>query len=522
MKNQNSSSDPLKRLGRKKLRNLAKKNKIKNIHLKSPSALRRAIRRAEARKQKGLTPNVKRRAVQQADERRQEELKAYQEHRFRYLYAPSRFAHMGTHEEYLLEKDDDLNLPDFYLENELRVLPVDPWQYYVYWDFEPVLLEKVKQYLAWEESFVLRSYDVTSIAFDGSNAHSSWDAICHPLVREWYINSPVHDRHICVELGVVLEAGFLPLLRSNTIYIPPATVSPVRRDLFGRFIPRQEAPAVVAVPTPLLPQNPPQPVVPASQQIADVFFQPYIPTPILLHPRPQPQRVLDYATMPRYLPEHLVPPVSQTGPVFHSEPGVAMPVVLPSAPAADSVRTPSPASPESLSESQPETFWQHREARWSDVQDRAAAQLAGRESIHQALGLEPGTEIRWFSELPTELSPLIFEQWITDPYDQAMFVSYSIWPWEMTEYLPLGASDWTLRKFLGASLFSWFRPAGSERMLRWRSFPGASEGLRWLRPVGASERAWSGSLQPPTFREGSAWYAWPQRLLNYSGRGIFS
>ncbi|PIQ28988.1 hypothetical protein COW36_18690 [bacterium (Candidatus Blackallbacteria) CG17_big_fil_post_rev_8_21_14_2_50_48_46] len=510
-KNENSPSDPLKKMGRKKLRHLARKHKIKNPHLKSPAALRRAIRRAEAREQ-GVEikqkPSSKTQA-ELADERRQAELKAYQEHRFRYLYAPSRFAHTGTHEEYLLEKDEELNLPDFYTENEIKILPVDPWQYYLYWDFDTATLEKVKQYLAWEETFVLRSYDVTSIAFDGSNAHSSWDAICHPLIREWYINSPVHDRHVCVELGVMLEDGFVPLLRSNTVYIAPAGVSPIRRDLFAKFIPQPSAPAVIAVP-PVRPQIAARPMAP---QMAEAFFQPFTPTPVLLHPRPEPKRMLDFATAPRFIPENLMPPSEPArpvpAPVQPVQAPVTWPVSEPSTPAAEPVLV-------------PETVWQSREARWSEAEDAEAARAAGRESIRQSLGVPEGTEIRWFSELPAELSPIIFEQWITDPYDQAMFVSYSIWPWEMTEYLPLGASDWTLRKFLGASLFSWFTPGGSERMLRWQQFPGASEGSRWLRPVGASERSWSGSLQPPAAREGSAWHAWPQRPLNYSGRGLFA
>jgi len=530
MKNENAPSDPLRGLGRKKLRKLARKNKIKNPQLKSPAALRRAIRRAEKRHQaEGQTPSTQAKAKSPEAllaERRKAELQAYQEHRLRYLYAPSKFTHMGTHEEFLLEKDEELNLPDYYNENQLRLLPVDPWQYYLYWDFDSETLEIVKEHLAEEAVFVLRSYDITSIAFDGSNAHGSWDAVCHPLIREWYISSPVHDRHVCVELGFLDGLkGFNPLLRSNTTYIPPAGVSPLRRDLFAQFIPQAMASHPQRPPSP--PAKRVQPVAtetPAvKSQVADAFFLPFVPTPHLLNPRPEPRRVLDFATAPRFIPKNSVPisQVTVPAPQAGRKENLAETVPPPAPVLWSNAETDSPPPPSS-DNGYAETTWQQREARWSEAIDAENAQNAGRESIRQSLGIPHGTEIRWFSELPSELTPMIFEQWITDPYDQAMFVSYSIWPWEMSEYLPLGASDWVQRKFLGASLFSWFKPAGSERMVRWQQFPGASEGARWMRPVGASEHAWSGSHQPPGQREGSVWHLWPQRPLNYSGRGLFA
>jgi hypothetical protein len=532
MKNENSASDPLRRLGRKKLRNLARKRKVKNAHLKSPAALRRAVRRAEKRSQEaGLQTPAQTKSTQKTQEqilaeRRQAEILAYQEHRLRYLYAPSRFAHTGTHEEYLLEKDEELNLPDYYSEDQLRVLPVDPWQYYLYWDFDAETLESVKKYLAQEATFVLRSYDVTSIAFDGKNALSSWDTVCHPLVREWYISSPLQDRHICVELGIANTIkGFVPFLRSNTTYIPPAGVSSVRRDLFAQFVPHESA--LLQNQQSLLQksaaQSPKLPVAEKteSSRVVDAFFQPFVPSPVLLNPRPQPQQALSAATAPHFTPRNLVPLTDFAAPQPRFQQQRSDLLAQPNDTDFEIFSQAAKQEPLSEDHGYLESSWEHREARWSENQDEAAAQAAGRESIQQSLGLAEGTEVRWFSELPAELSPIIFQEWITDPYDQAMFVSYSIWPWEMTEYLPLGASDWAQRKFLGASLFSWFRPAGSERMVRWQQFPGASEGRRWLRPIGASERAWSGSLQPPALREGSAWSAWPQRPLNYSGRGLF-
>jgi len=142
-------------------------------------------------------------------------------------------------------------------------------------------------------------------------------------------------------------------------------------------------------------------------------------------------------------------------------------------------------------------------------------QEGGQESIQEWLGVPH--EIRWLSDLPTGMSAQFFEHWVTDPYDRAVMISYSIWPWEMTEYLPMGASDWTLRKFLGASLFSWYSPGGSERLL-WGQRPlGASELQQWVQPQGASENAWSGSIQTTQEPQTSAWYLWP---INQSGKGL--
>ena len=160
---------------------------------------------------------------------------------------------------------------------------------------------------------------------------------------------------------------------------------------------------------------------------------------------------------------------------------------------------------------------------WTEKDVITYLKEGGSVTLTQWLGLPH--EIRWLSDLPMGMSPVLFEHWIDNPYDRALMISYSIWPWEMTEYLPLGASDWTLRKFLGASLFSWFTPGGSERVRWWQKPEGASEQMRWLRPIGASELSWSGGLQTADRPEQSAWHLWPApasgRGRTESGAGLF-
>lgn len=533
--------DPLRNLGKKALRRLAQQYKIKHFYRKSPAALRRAIRRAQEREQQlleagakpGQTPkaNLKPLSPEElADRKRREELKAYEEHRLRYLFMPSRFVHKGTHEEFLLEKDEDIELPDFYQQDELVAMPVDPHRFYVYWDFAEETLYDVRSWLAEDAPFLLRIHDVTAIVFNGSNALASWDATCHPLVREWYLNAPVNGRNLIVELGVVLPGGFRPVLRSNPMFVPPAGVATVTSDVFAHFVPGQ-------------PRETDQQLKPVTSEAdlphrpetsAHVFFQEYVPTPVRFHPAPPPKQVLTRTLdMPAALPVLQVnTPEPPAAPVFpaaeladshdrhqeHHETRretriVASEPIPVRVPIEQPAPSPVPIRMEPVSGS----------AEWTEQDVLRYLSEGGSVTLQEWLGLPHA--IRWLSDMPIGMSPVFFQSWLTDPYDQAMMISYSIWPWELTEYLPLGASDEILRRFLGASLFSWFTPGGSERMGWWQGPSGASEGIRWLQPMGASELSWSGSVQPGEKPGRSAWTLWPApvsgRGLNDSGSGLF-
>ena len=537
---QEQTEDNLKNLNKKALRRLARKYKIKHYYRKSPASLRRAIRRAMARKgdiqtavsaleiteskkeNKALSPQ------ELAEKRRREALKAYEEHRLRYLFNPSRFVYKGTHEDYILDDEKELELPDFYQEDELVAMPIDPMRFYMYWDFAEETLYDVRSWLAEETPFILRVHDVTGLVFDGKNAHNSWEVPCHPLVREWYLDTPVSGRNILVEMGVLLAEGFHSILRSNTIYIPAESVSSVKRDVFAHFVPVQ------------VKETDPEPVIaeaviaeavvpeaelalpPRSESSAHAFFQAYTPDPVIYDPAPPPQRIMDVSAPLNFEPLRAVMPH------FDTQPG---------APGDDAQRQgwdaalPPLRQRQSVAPQQPQTVWEpvweSEPASGSEFAGQTTSNeemgeylsSAGQEQVQNWLGVPH--EIRWLSDLPMGMSPVFYEQWITDPYDRAVVISYSIWPWELTEYLPLGSSDWTLRKFLGASLFSWYRPGGSERMRWWQRPVGASERSSWFRPEGASERSWSGTQQAEREQKVHPWYLWP-RPVNQSGRGLFA
>lgn len=533
--------DPLRRLGKKALRRLARQYKIKHFYRKSPASLRRAIRRAQLRSEQaaGITPLT---PEELADQRRAAEVKAFEEHRLRYLFLPSRFVHKGTHEEYLLEKDEDIELPDYYQENELTAMPIDPYRFYVYWDFDEDTLYDVRSWLAEDNIFQLRIHDVSSLVFDGSNAHQSWESSCHPLVREWYLNAPVNGRDLIVELGVVLPTGFRVLLSSNPLYVPPATVSPVTGDVFARFVPGQPLPTDELRPVPETPVPQPKP-----ETSAHLFFQEYVPTPVQFNPAPPPRQILRHVPNQRPvqanpdpsfipdtplhqpgfapaqpLPQPVPQPFPQQGrqplpqPVQISEPAewvaVREQIEAPQTESRFEIQTDGQPGPESGEQS------------WTEADVIRYLSEGGSMTLHEWLGLPH--EIRWLSDMPMGMSPIFFEHWIDNPYDRALMISYAIWPWEITEYLPLGSSDWTLRKFLGASLFSWYRPGGSERMVWWQQPLGGSEGIRWERPLGSSDISWSGDLQISNQPGRSAWELWPapsssRGLHTDSGVGFF-
>lgn len=558
--------DPLRALSSRVLRQIARHLKIKHYYRKSPSKLRRGITRdctqrhpentqaeiqrlvnqftAEPIKKsaaptlavtpdKPATPPVKNlRALEEAVEDRQAaERKAIEEHRLRYLFSPSRFVHKGTHEDFILEKDEEIELPDYYAESELVALPIDPYRFYVYWDFDAARQAEVEGLLTQApDVFMLRVSDVTGIVYNGSNAHSKTLEPCNPLIKEWYLNTQQHDRNLCIELGYRHAKGFEVLLRSNTVYIPPATVSPIRQDKFAQFVPARP------VATDRLMEDSHRPLTlpagdrenAAAESLVGAFFEPYQPTSIQFNPAPPASPVatpaMVRAAQRAFVPEPPTDPApgkntQLTPPAVNWRPAPSRAVFLkqPEAPRTEAMTFERPVTVNAQGDQSTRGFNQEETESW-------LSEAGGRE-IKNWLGLP--YDVRWFSDFPTDALPMMFEQWITDPYDQALMISYAIWPWEITEYLPLGASDAMLQKFLGASLFSWFRQAGSERMVRWQTQPGGSEQIHWLRPQGASEHYWSGSLQPQRQQHVHPWESWPPAptanaaLSLASGSGFF-
>ena len=111
------------------------------------------------------------------------------------------------------------NLPEGYADNRIRLLPRDPRWLYTYWDVTNEHKEQARRQGG--KFLCLRLYDVTGIAFDGTNARAMWEQEVHELARNWYLHVPAPGRHYCVEIGYRgAQADWLPLARSNVVMAP--------------------------------------------------------------------------------------------------------------------------------------------------------------------------------------------------------------------------------------------------------------------------------------------------------------
>lgn len=112
--------------------------------------------------------------------------------------------------------------------DEIVALLISPTKVFVYWR-----LSFNKQHLVtffYNRTFnnmkkVLRIYDITSIIFNGQNAHQVQEILLPEESNNWILKGMKPNRCYCIEFGVkASEHEFLPLLRSNSIHIPRNSV----------------------------------------------------------------------------------------------------------------------------------------------------------------------------------------------------------------------------------------------------------------------------------------------------------
>ena len=120
-------------------------------------------------------------------------------------------------------------LPESYGVTEMVLLPVDSHWIFAYWEVTPQVLSDLMSRLGPRASggrYVLRIYDVTTIEFNGSNAHSSFDLPVDLSAKSWYINLWSSEKSLVGDLGYLLSDGqFLLLVRSNVVQTARAGVS---------------------------------------------------------------------------------------------------------------------------------------------------------------------------------------------------------------------------------------------------------------------------------------------------------
>ncbi|UKS64038.1 DUF4912 domain-containing protein [Rossellomorea marisflavi] len=95
---------------------------------------------------------------------------------------------------------------------------------YCYWMIPENWLKHTSEQLSVsgeDHPFVLRLYDVTSIAFDGHNQHSHMDTYVPAKENGWFVSGLRENRSYCMDIGWKLEDGtFLAFTRSNVIHTP--------------------------------------------------------------------------------------------------------------------------------------------------------------------------------------------------------------------------------------------------------------------------------------------------------------
>jgi len=115
-------------------------------------------------------------------------------------------------------------IPTSYSKDEIIIQVRDPWWMHAYWELTASILDRLRHELG--DIFnsakrVLRVYDVSSINFDGSNAHHYFDIEVSHYANSWYIDTQGPGRSWCVDLGLKLSDGrFITIVRSNVVTMP--------------------------------------------------------------------------------------------------------------------------------------------------------------------------------------------------------------------------------------------------------------------------------------------------------------
>jgi hypothetical protein len=133
--------------------------------------------------------------------------------------------------EELQRVDEELPaLPESYGENRIVLLPRDLSWLFAYWDLSEEYKEAARA--AGGSVLALRLYDVTGVAFDGTNARAMVEHECAEWARSWYLPTPNTDRDFIVEIGYRGADQWFPLARSNKVSVPSDQPSTWIKDDF--------------------------------------------------------------------------------------------------------------------------------------------------------------------------------------------------------------------------------------------------------------------------------------------------
>lgn len=116
------------------------------------------------------------------------------------------------------------DFPPGYGEDKIVLQIRDSWWIHAYWEIVSGTMDKLKNRLGssfFSAKTVLRVYDVTQVAFDGTNAHRFFDVEVGTYASSWYIDTAGPGRSWCVDIGLLLPSGeFILIARSNIVHTP--------------------------------------------------------------------------------------------------------------------------------------------------------------------------------------------------------------------------------------------------------------------------------------------------------------
>jgi hypothetical protein len=130
------------------------------------------------------------------------------------------------------------NAPADRIPTRLAVMTVNPYLLHAYWQISVPDLDQVQGALG--ESMeharpVLRFYDITSILFDGTNAHETFDVEVDLRTMAWDVPIWSADKSYVIDLGYkTSDDRFYQIVRSNIVHVPRAEPSPRLADRYLR------------------------------------------------------------------------------------------------------------------------------------------------------------------------------------------------------------------------------------------------------------------------------------------------
>lgn len=116
-------------------------------------------------------------------------------------------------------------LPDSYGKTRIVLQIRDPYWGHVYWEIGPETRSELRTRLGEagyaKAVYLLRIYDVTGRAFNGSNAAGYQDLMVLESANSWYLHLGKADHEYVVDLGIITPSGiFIVIARSSRARTP--------------------------------------------------------------------------------------------------------------------------------------------------------------------------------------------------------------------------------------------------------------------------------------------------------------